>query len=476
MNRKTSSSFTSVVPQVKKIVSSVTSLTKRCRTSVSRGLTRVLSPGRESSSHRETSVGDNDNSLEKTPYSLGYGPVPDDFFILDCLGKGARGIVYRAIDHDSCVWAVKVLEKGSIAKESIEQEIHVMSMLRGTLNVASLHDIYENETKVFIVMEFVQNGHVSASSENDASRIIRSVCRVLKRLHGQSMIHRDVKPSNFLVDDMGHTKAIDFGSVVHCDDVSGLEGTPLFMAPEALNGYPVCASDVWSVGVMAYFLVSGDFPFRDSRPLHLQRLIHVMKSVLEDPVRMDGDPWNSVSQAAKDFICRCLDRDPEKRMSIDDALSHPWLKSISRRRVSLYTTTMVKRLQRWSTFDRKKQSFLHLVANQVYDASNPMTPDELAENIRDAGYQCSEGDIRTLTHALGSGDGLHVDTVTFMAAQFDTADASVKSVAYKVFDHLSKDGKTIETNNGTIHKSEIDKMFGSYTSLDAFSSRASMNR
>lgn len=67
-------------------------------------------------------------------------------------------------------------------------------------------------------------------------------------------------------------------------DVHGMEGTPLFMAPESLNEYPECVSDMWSVGVTAYFLVSGDFPFRDSRPLHRQWLIHFMKSVFGDPL------------------------------------------------------------------------------------------------------------------------------------------------------------------------------------------------
>jgi len=469
-NRKSSTIPAGIVPRMKQFVSSISRVTTRCRTSISRGLLRFLPPGGEP---QQTTILD-DDGLVQTPYSLGYGLIPSDFYILDCLGKGTRGVVYRAIDRDSCIWAVKILDKDSISKESIEHEIHVMTMLRGSLNVATLHNVYENDMKVYIVMEFVQNGHVTASSENDVSRIIRSVCRVLKRLHEQSMIHRDVKPSNFLMDDMGHTKAIDFGSVTSIDTVKGLEGTPLFMAPEALNGAPVYASDVWSVGVMTYFLVSGDFPFRDSRPLHVQRLVYVMKSVLEDPLRMEGDPWDNVSSTAKDFIRRCLDRDISNRMTINDALTHPWVKSISRRRVSLYTTTMVKRLQKWSTFDRKKQTFLHLVANQVYDTSQPMTSDELAASIRDAGYQCSCNDVKTLTHALGNDS--HIDPAIFMAAQLDTTDTSVKSMAYKVFDHLSKDGETIETTHGTLHKADIDKMFGSYTSLGAFSSRASMDR
>lgn len=464
---------TGIVPHVKHVIANITFTTRQYGVTITRGLARLFK-GRTRVSCRDMSTHHTEDTMVRSTYSLGYGPIPVDFFILDCLGQGARGIVHRAIDKDSCTWAVKILDKDTISKESIEQEIHVLTVLRGSLNVASLHAVYETDRKVYIVMEFVQNGHVTAISENDASRIIRSVCRVVKRLHEQHMIHRDVKPSNFLMDDMGHVKAIDFGSAVHVDNASGLEGTPLFMAPEALNGNHEYASDMWSIGVMAYFLVSGDFPFRDSRPLHAQRIVHVMKSVLEDPLRMEGGAWDKVSNASKDFIRKCLERHVESRISVDDALTHPWLKSISRRRDSLYTSTMVKRLQKWTTFDGKKQSFLHLVANQVYDSAHPMTTVELATSIRDAGYRCSDGDIQTLTMALGNGS--NVDSSTFMAAQLDTADASVKNVAHMVFDHLSKDGKTIETLHGTIHKSDVERMFGSYTSLDAFSSRASMDR
>jgi serine/threonine protein kinase len=463
---------------VRIMLANMSQVTKNCRLSVSRKWRHTLNGctfARFIPTKAISSVPKDSGKNTYIPYSLGYGPVPGDFFILDRLGEGARGVVHRVIDKDSCVWAVKIIDKNNIPKTSMQREIDVMLMLRGSLNVATLHNVYEDDKNVYIVMEFIQNGHIIATSENDASRIIRSVCRVLKRLHENLLIHRDVKPSNFLMDDLGHVKSIDFGSVISVHDKNyGIEGTPLFMAPEAMNGSSLCSSDVWSLGVMTYFLVSGDFPFRDSRPLHAQRLVHVMRSVMEDPLRMEGDTWDQVSPAGKDFIERCLVRNTVNRMTINEALSHPWLKSISRRRASIYTPSMVKRLQKWSTYDRKKQSFLHLMANQIFDSTYSMTPDVLSSSIRDAGYTCSENDIKTITHALGN--GYSIDSGTFVAAQIDTTDDSVKNIAYKLFENLSKDGKTIETCHRTIHKSDMDKMFGSYTSLGAFSSRESMHQ
>ena len=414
-----------------------------------------------------------DTEQVSAPYTLGASPVPEDFFLLDRLGEGGRGVVHRAVDKDSRVWAVKIVNKHEVSKESVQRELDMLYILRGALNVVYHHDTYEDETNVYIVMEHVPNGHVSARSEYEASRIIRSICRVLKRLHRKDVIHRDVKPSNFLVDDAGHVKAVDFGSAVLSEDVHGMEGTPLFMAPESLNGYPECVSDMWSVGVTAYFLVSGDFPFRDSRPLHRQRLIHVMKSVFDDPLRMDGPVWDDVSKTAKDFIRRCLDRNVETRMTSLESLDHAWLNTTSYRRSVPYGADLVKRLQRWSTFDRKKQTCLQMIANQMVDAKETLSVPGVTERMKDAGYTCSDGDIQTLVHTIGNGHS--IDVSTFTAAQLDPTDVSVRRAAYRVFDHYSKDGTYMETCHGTIHRDDLERMFDSNTSLNALSSRASLD-
>lgn len=438
---------------------------------------------RASPNQRDTETGDacdddrvpdgtRDDPRDASPYWLGYTPLPQDFFMLDRLGEGARGVVYRAIDRDSRVWAVKCMDKKNIARDSIEREIRVLRLVRGSLNVACLYAVYEDEHRVYLVMEFVTNGHVAVSSEKDVCKVIRSVCRILKRLHDHSIVHRDIKPSNFLMDDYGHVKAIDFGSAIPLGEKSGIEGTPLFMAPEALNGHPVTQSDIWSVGVMAYFLVSGRFPYRDARPLHKQRLVHVMRSILEDPLRMEGDVWDTVSDHAKDFIHQCLTRDLATRMTVHECLVHPWLTSVSSKRATPYDHAMIKRLQKWTTFDQKKQTFLHLLAHQMCDARESMSMTDIVESIRDAGYRVSESDVETLVETLG--DGTYIKTSTFVAAQLDTTDTTVRRAAYRIFDALTLDGMTIETKHGTIHRRDMERMFDTNTTFHAFSSRDSL--
>jgi len=274
---------------------------------------------------------------------------------------------------------------------------------------------------------------------------------------------------------MNHVKAIDFGSAVFSHDIAGVEGTPLFMAPESLNGNPTCVSDMWGVGITTYFLLSGDFPFRDSsRPLHRQRMLHVMSSVMNGSLRMDDEAWTDVSHHAKDFIRRCLDRSVTTRMTSIEALDHPWLNTTSRRRTIPYGQDLVKRLQRWTTFDRKKQTFLQMIANHVHDSQDTMSATDVMDHMKNAGYTCSSTDVQTMVHTIGNGQT--VDITTFTAAQLNPKDESVRRAAYRVFDQYSKDGgASMETCHGTIHRHDIERMFDSNVSLNAFSSRASFD-
>lgn len=143
---------------------------------------------------------------------------------------------------------------------------------------------------------------------------MRAVLRTLAQCHALGILHRDVKPGNFMLLNAGDdsvVKAVDFGLAVFFrpDQLPradlGLEGTPWFMAPEVLASAVVPASDVWAAGVMAFQLLSGRLPFDDRANPEAPALSVVWRSILGDEPRMEGDAWRGISDEAKDF-CRQL--------------------------------------------------------------------------------------------------------------------------------------------------------------------------
>jgi calcium-dependent protein kinase len=163
---------------------------------------------------------------------------------------------------------------------AVKREIEVMRRLRGTLNVARLEQVFEDEENIHIVMEYCRGGELLHTlgqkhySEQTVASVMRATLRTLAQCHSHHILHLDVKPGNFMLLDSSDTaplKAIDFGlsqpyvpEQLPRSDL-GLEGTPWFMAPEMLSSSVTPAVDVWAAGVMAYQLLTGDFPFNDRR-------------------------------------------------------------------------------------------------------------------------------------------------------------------------------------------------------------------
>ena len=145
---------------------------------------------------------------------------------------------------------------------------------------------------------------------------MRAVLRTLAQCHARRILHRDVKPGNFmLLRDAADApvKAIDFGLAVFFDPAAlplthlGLEGTPWYMAPEVLSSAAEPASDVFSAGVMAYQLLSGRLPFDDRDGGDAPALSKVWKAILTEAPRF-GSGWADVSEQAVDFCRRLLDK------------------------------------------------------------------------------------------------------------------------------------------------------------------------
>lgn len=235
--------------------------------------------------------------------------------------------------------AVKVIPKAkmttAIAIEDVRREVKILRALTGHLNLVKFYDAYEDLENVYIVMELCEGGELldrilergGKYSEDDAKVIMVQILNVAAFCHLQGVVHRDLKPENFLFtskDENSVLKAIDFGlsDFVKPDEkLNDIVGSAYYVAPEVLHRCYGTEADVWSIGVIAYILLCG------SRPFWARTESGIFRAVLKaDPV-FDEAPWPLLSLEAKDFVKRLLNKDPRKRMTAAQALSHPWIRN-----------------------------------------------------------------------------------------------------------------------------------------------------
>ncbi|VVA15270.1 PREDICTED: CDPK-related [Prunus dulcis] len=243
--------------------------------------------------------------------------------------------------------AVKVIPKSkmttAIAIEDVRREVKILRALTGHSNLVQFYDAFEDSDNVYIVMELCEGGELldrilsrgGKYSEDDAKTVMVQILNVVAFCHLQGVVHRDLKPENFLYsakDENSQLKAIDFGlsDFAKPDErLNDIVGSAYYVAPEVLHRSYSTEADVWSIGVIAYILLCG------SRPFWARTESGIFRAVLKADPSFDEAPWPSLSPEAKDFVKRLLNKDPRKRMTAAQALSHPWIRNYNDVKVPL---------------------------------------------------------------------------------------------------------------------------------------------
>eukprot|EP01137_Pigoraptor_chileana_P014809 Opistho-2@69951 len=277
------------------------------------------------------------------------GPVAkieDDYHVHkeDLLGSGQFGVVVGGVDKTSGkIVAVKMIERRRMSKEngssastsaSFRNEIAILQKLRHP-GIISLLAMYESHEKIYLVMDRVQGGDMldcilnsppGRLSERTTRFLVYQILVSLRYLHELNIAHRDLKPENVLLMDrnaMPQTKLCDFGFARIVGENSfmmSLVGTPAYVAPEVLDdnemGYQRSV-DMWSVGVIIYVSLSGTFPFNEDEDIRCQ----IQNAAFMFPKQT----WSKITNDALNMITRLLTVNPRERMSVQDALAHPWM-------------------------------------------------------------------------------------------------------------------------------------------------------
>ncbi|XP_061835377.1 uncharacterized protein mylk4a isoform X3 [Nerophis lumbriciformis] len=252
----------------------------------------------------------------------------------EVLGGGRFGQVHKCVENSSgLTLAAKVIKaRAQKEKEVVKNEIQVMNNLDHA-NLIQLYAAYESRNDIILVLEYVGGGELFnriidenyTLMELDAVVFIRQICEGLQHMHKMYILHLDLKPENILCVSRvtNKIKIIDFGLARIYKPREKLRvnfGTPEFLAPEVINyDFVSFNTDMWSLGVITYMLLSGLCPFLGDDDNE------TLNNILACQWNLEEQEFVDTSEEAKDFISRLLVVNKSWRMGASEALRHPWL-------------------------------------------------------------------------------------------------------------------------------------------------------
>ncbi|XP_021374491.1 myosin light chain kinase, smooth muscle-like isoform X2 [Mizuhopecten yessoensis] len=290
--------------------------------------------------------------------------VTQDYDITDLLlGRGKFGEVKKCQEkRTGRNLAAKFIEiEGPQERKDVMNEFDIMKSLQHP-RLLQVYDAFENKNKFCLVTELISGGELFERVINDdfiltekaCVMFMRQICEGVEFMHSRNVLHLDMKPENILclTREGNRIKIIDFGlarAYTPKDELRILFGTPEFMAPEVVNYDPASpATDMWSIGVICYVLLSGLSPFMGE--VEAETLVNVTYAKWD----FTAEEFESISMDAKDFITHLLVKDPKKRLSSKECMEHRWLRRSVKREATVERSLSTKRLRKF-VFRRKWQ-------------------------------------------------------------------------------------------------------------------------
>ena len=238
------------------------------------------------------------------------GQTIGKYRIISSLGSGGFGAVYLAEDtwiHKKV--AIKVPHRQNIDFGEMLREPRLLAALSHP-NIVALLTAEKQENVFFIVMEYVPGETLEAIIEREGSLdlvpaldLTCQICNALDHAHAQNVLHRDLRPANVLVSESGVVKVADFGTSRFLEAAAQgttVIGSPPYMAPEQFHGQATFASDIYSLGVTMYQMLTGTLPYNTPSPTDLQRL---MRGELVSPPRSRN---GRIPKALNDIVMRAM--------------------------------------------------------------------------------------------------------------------------------------------------------------------------
>ncbi|XP_034528812.1 myosin light chain kinase, smooth muscle isoform X2 [Notolabrus celidotus] len=297
--------------------------------------------------------------------------VTDHYNLLEKLGMGKFGLVFKLTHKETGHVCAGKFYKGRRAKEreAARKEIELMNYLHHPKLVQCLA-AYDHKPEMVMVMEFIAGGELFERIVDDnfehtepaSVRYMQQILEGIAYMHQQNIIHLDLKPENIVcVDTTGTSiKIIDFGLASRIDGNTPLKvmhGTPEFVAPEVINYEPVGpATDMWSIGVICYILLSGESPFQGNSDAETLALVTAAQW------EFDEESFDEITDEAKNFISSLLNKAARRRMACEEALAHPWMAAFDSGNLSNTKNLSKEKMKRFLAKQKWKKAGKALLA------------------------------------------------------------------------------------------------------------------
>ena len=300
--------------------------------------------------------------------------VPADYEILERIGRGGMGVVYKArqLALDRIV-ALKMIGMGELASPAalarFRREAEAVAKLDHP-NIVPIYEVGEHEANPFLIMRLVEGMSLACKLRESAppagfdlvpagrgerpaqlktARLVAVAARAVHYAHERGVLHRDLKPSNILLDQDENPHLTDFGIAKLLDEETALTqtaellGTPSYMAPEQAAGKPISrAADVYSLGAILYEMLTGRPPFEGQRPIEILR--RVMEQEPAHPSLLN----EQVDRDLATICLKCLDKQPARRYLSALHLAEDLERWQRHEPILARPAGLVLRLQRWT--------------------------------------------------------------------------------------------------------------------------------
>ena len=432
--------------------------------------------------------------------------ITKNYEFISLLGNGTLGKVrlYRDKKNKNLLYAIKSLKKIFLSNSEIDlikKEIDKLININNP-NIIKYLGLYEDDYNIHILMEYFKGYDLSKIialkkynnyEEKDICEIICQLLQALKYIHKHNLIHRDIKPENIIFSDRKNyssLKLIDFGFTnIYHKKRKNLAGSPYYMSPEILEGNSCPQSDIWSLGIIVYHMLTGKYPFKGKTCEILYDNIKNQDFNLLNTLKLN------CSDEAKDFLVKCLNKDCNERLTAEECLEHPWITKFCLKKDfnTINTETNDNSSDYEKNADLKKE--ICLLLNKINpeidvnelkeyfigldaDNSGKLSINDIQKAFEEFNIDFNQEKFETICHDLDSTNDGQINYLDFLDIISSSNNFENEDKLLEVFNLLKQDNsnketitfdsmlKSIKNLNININENDIKKFFEDYEEIN----------